>query len=49
MCFVVLTTYSIKKQQVLFFEILLEKRNKFNNTNSNTQNTGMLFKMLLLV
>jgi len=37
---------SIKQQQVVFFEILLENGGKFNNT--NTQKTGMLFKTLLL-
>jgi len=46
---VVLKANSIKQQQVVIFEILPEKRGKFNNTKSNTQKTGMLFKTLLLI
>ena len=45
----VLKASSIKQKQVVFFEILLERRGKFNNTKRNTQKTGMFFKTLLLI
>jgi hypothetical protein len=39
---------SVKGQQTMFFEIKLEKREKLNNTISNTKKAGMLLKALLI-
>jgi len=45
---VVFKASSAKHRQIMFFQVLLETRDKFSHTARSTQKAGMLFKTLLI-